>query len=46
MPPPTFGNGKICYIQIPATDIARSAQFYQRVFGWTVRKNREGTSFV
>jgi hypothetical protein len=46
MPPPTFGNGKICYIQIPATDIARSAGFYQRVFGWTIRDNNDGrTSF-
>jgi uncharacterized protein len=40
--PPTFGNGKICYIEIPATDIARSADFYQRVFGWKVRTNNEG----
>jgi hypothetical protein len=27
--PPTFGNGKICYVEIPATDIARSADFYR-----------------
>jgi len=25
--PPTFANGKICYIEMPATDIARSADF-------------------
>jgi hypothetical protein len=44
--PPTFGNGKICYVQIPAIDIARSAEFYECVFGWKVRTNREGrTSF-
>ncbi len=44
--PPTLGNGKICYIVIPATDVARSAQFYQRVFGWSIRTNSEGrTSF-
>jgi len=24
-------NGKICYIEIPATDVARSADFYTRV---------------
>jgi predicted enzyme related to lactoylglutathione lyase len=42
--PPTFGNGKICYIEIPATNIARSADFYQRVFGWKVRTNQEGNS--
>jgi predicted enzyme related to lactoylglutathione lyase len=40
--PPTFGNGKICYIEIPATDIARSAGFYERVFGWNIRKSKEG----
>jgi uncharacterized protein len=40
--PPTFGNGKICYIEIPATDISRSSDFYQRVFGWNVRKRDTG----
>lgn len=30
---PTFANGKICYIEIPATDIARSADFYSKSFG-------------
>jgi len=40
--PPTFGNGKICYVEIPATDIARSADFYRRVFGWNIRTNKEG----
>jgi predicted enzyme related to lactoylglutathione lyase len=43
---PTFGNGKICYIEIPAKDIARSADFYKRVFGWNIRESDEGgTSF-
>jgi len=41
--PPTFGNGKICYIEIPARDIAKSSKFYARVFGWNVRTNREGS---
>ena len=40
--PPTFGNGKICYIEIPATDIARSAEFYECVFGWEIRNSKEG----
>ena len=44
--PPTFGDGKICYIEIPATYIPRSADFYHRVFGWKIRTNAEGdTSF-
>ena len=40
--PPTLANGKICYIEIPATDIARSSDFYQRVFGWNLRKRGDG----
>ena len=39
---PTFGNGKICYLEIPALDIARSSEFYQRVFGWNLRRHRDG----
>jgi uncharacterized protein len=42
--PPTLGNGKICYIEIPATDIARSADFYQRSFGWNIRKRGDGAT--
>ena len=42
--PPTYGNGKICYIEMPATDVARSADFYQRVFGWTVRQRGNGST--
>jgi hypothetical protein len=43
---PTYANGKICYIEIPATDIERSADFYKRVFGWNIRQRGDGsTSF-
>src|SRR5882672_3160282 len=42
--PPTFANGKICYIEIPATDIARSADFYKGVFGWSIRKRGDGST--
>ncbi len=28
--PPTLANGKICYIEMPATEIAPSANFYKR----------------
>jgi predicted enzyme related to lactoylglutathione lyase len=41
--PPTLGNGKICYLEIPALDIARSADFYQRVFGWNIRRRGDGS---
>src|SRR5437899_5271133 len=40
--PPTLANGKVCYIEIPATDIARSAEFYGRVFGWHIRQRGDG----
>jgi len=44
--PPTLANGKICYLEMPATDIARSADFYKRVFGWNIRRRGDGsTSF-
>jgi predicted enzyme related to lactoylglutathione lyase len=42
--PPTLANGKICYLEIPATDIARSAEFYKRVFGWKIRKRGDGST--
>jgi len=42
--PPTRANGKICYIEIPASDIARSADFYSRVFGWNIRKRGDGST--
>jgi predicted enzyme related to lactoylglutathione lyase len=39
---PTIGNGKICYIEIPALDVERSIEFYQAVFGWQVRRRGDG----
>jgi uncharacterized protein len=39
---PTLGNGKICYIEIPATDIGRSSAFYEAVFGWKIRRRGDG----
>src|SRR5437588_318814 len=40
--PPTLGNGKICYIEMPATDVGRSADFYRAVFGWQIRRRGDG----
>jgi predicted enzyme related to lactoylglutathione lyase len=40
---PTFANGKICYIEIPATDINASATFYKQVFGWQTRQRGDGS---
>jgi predicted enzyme related to lactoylglutathione lyase len=40
--PPKLGHGKICYLEIPAADVARSSAFYQAVFGWQVRRRGDG----
>ncbi len=40
---PTRGNGKICYLEIPATDINASVSFYQQVFGWRIRRRGDGS---
>ena len=40
--PPTLANGKICYVEIPAIEISRSAEFYKAVFGWNVRRRGDG----
>jgi predicted enzyme related to lactoylglutathione lyase len=42
--PPKYRTGKICYIEIPATDIRQSAQFYQRAFGWQIRERGDGST--
>jgi uncharacterized protein len=41
--PPTLANGKICYLELPATDIANSSQFYKSVFGWNIRKRPDNS---
>lgn len=42
--PPTLANGKICYIEVPATDVSRSADFYRQVFGWHIRQRGDGST--
>ncbi|HZC04877.1 MAG TPA: VOC family protein [Ktedonobacterales bacterium] len=41
---PNYRTGKICYLEIPANDIAESARFYQQVFGWHVRQRGDGST--
>jgi predicted enzyme related to lactoylglutathione lyase len=41
---PTHGHGKICYVEIPATDVARSAAFYESALGWKTRKRSNGST--
>jgi len=40
--PPIPTHGKICYIEMPSTDVARSADFYKNVFGWSIRQRGDG----
>ena len=43
---PKWRTGKLCYVEIPAVDVARSAEFYRQAFGWTLRQRGDGsTSF-
>ncbi len=41
---PTIGNGKICYLEIPAANIEQSADFYKNVFGWNIRTRGDGAT--
>ena len=40
---PTFGNGKICYVELPSRNIKESSTFYNNVFGWNIRTKDDGT---
>jgi predicted enzyme related to lactoylglutathione lyase len=42
---PVFRVGGISYLRIPATDPQAAADFYEAVFGWTVRRDREDPAF-
>ena len=39
---PTYGHGKICYVELPTMDVARSAAFYESALGWKIRKRGDG----
>jgi 2,7-dihydroxy-5-methyl-1-naphthoate 7-O-methyltransferase len=41
---PQWRTGKICYIEIPAADAARSAEFYRQAFGWRMRTRGDGST--
>lgn len=40
---PSYAAGKICYVEIPAADVERSAEFYHETFGWPLRRHDDGT---
>lgn len=37
-----MSSTRICYLEIPADDVAQSARFYSRVFGWDIRERGDG----
>ena len=39
-------NGRICYLEIPATDPEQSAKFYHDVFGWILRRHHDDGSIA
>jgi uncharacterized protein len=40
---PSFGNGKICYLELPSHDLQESSSFYHAVFQWEIRKRGDGS---
>ena len=41
--PTTPATGRICYLEIPAVDSGRSAEFYAKTFGWAIRTRGDGS---
>jgi predicted enzyme related to lactoylglutathione lyase len=41
---PTYGNGKICYVEMAALDVEVSSAFYKAVFGWHIRTRGDGVT--
>jgi len=39
---PNYGNGKICYLEIPSNDPRQASAFYHAVFGWRIRTRGDG----
>jgi uncharacterized protein len=40
---PTYGNGKICYLEILSRDVHESSNFYEKIFQWHIRKRTDGS---
>jgi predicted enzyme related to lactoylglutathione lyase len=39
-----MAHGKICYLELPASDVQASAQFYGQLFGWNIRRRGNGVT--
>jgi predicted enzyme related to lactoylglutathione lyase len=37
-------HGKVCYLEIPTNDVAKSVAFYQTLFNWKTRKRGDGAT--
>jgi predicted enzyme related to lactoylglutathione lyase len=33
-----LAHGQVCYLQIPALDEMKSAEFYEKIFGWRIER--------
>ena len=40
-----FRPAGVSYLRIPAVDPKRAARFYERVFGWSIRADRDDPAF-
>jgi predicted enzyme related to lactoylglutathione lyase len=40
---PHFGNGKICYLELPSRNVDESSAFYHTVFDWKIRRRGGGS---
>jgi predicted enzyme related to lactoylglutathione lyase len=40
---PTAKHGKICYLELPASNVSQSAAFYSKTFGWRMRTRGDGS---
>lgn len=45
-PPNVFRPGGVSYLQIPCRNPSRAADFYEAVFGWTVRRDSDEPAFA
>lgn len=40
---PHYAHGKICYLEIPASDFSTSMNFYKEIFNWRFRTRSDGS---
>jgi uncharacterized protein len=40
---PSFGNGKICYVELPSSNVEESSAFYRDALDWKIRRRDDGS---